>query len=191
MKKIQVIFAVGNWCPAVEAYAFGYNNGLPWGFIKEDLQNFKQETYGTILIMGAGTFASLPKMLPGRMHVVVADKRGEVKTKSNETPHVTVTSLQAAIDACQNYSSGNYDGIDISIIGGPSLIYQGTKIADKVIVSHIKTKKPVLADTFLHFDVDNFQDFTEFKTVKFRKLTDHDGPDIASFEINYGYRNAE
>lgn len=191
MKKIQVIFAIGNWCPAAEAYAFGYDNGLPWGHIKEDLQNFKQETYGTILVMGAGTFASLPKMLPGRMHVVVGDNRGEVKNKSNETPHIMVPTLQAAIDACQNYSSGNYDGIGISIIGGPSLIYQGTKIADKVIISHIKTKHAVPADTFLHFDVDNFQDFIESKTIEFHKIAENNGPDIASFEINYGYRNVE
>jgi dihydrofolate reductase len=43
---------------------------VPWR-IKEDLQRFVAHTRGTPMIMGRKTFDSLPRLLPGRRHIVL------------------------------------------------------------------------------------------------------------------------
>jgi dihydrofolate reductase len=48
----------------------GKDGGLPW-HISADLKRFKALTMGTVLVMGRRTFESLPKLLPGRRHVVI------------------------------------------------------------------------------------------------------------------------
>ena len=48
----------------------GKDGGLPW-HISADLKRFKALTMGTVLVMGRKTFDSLPKLLPGRRHIVM------------------------------------------------------------------------------------------------------------------------
>ena len=48
----------------------GKDGTLPW-HIPADLKHFKQVTMGTPMIMGRRTFESLPKLLPGRRHIVL------------------------------------------------------------------------------------------------------------------------
>jgi dihydrofolate reductase len=48
----------------------GVDNGLPWN-LPEDLKFFREKTKGKIMIMGRKTFESLPKVLPGRFHIVI------------------------------------------------------------------------------------------------------------------------
>jgi dihydrofolate reductase len=52
----------------------GRNGALPW-HIPADLRHFKQVTMGTPMIMGRRTFDSLPKLLPGRRHIVLTRDR--------------------------------------------------------------------------------------------------------------------
>ena len=53
----------------------GRDGALPW-HIPADLRHFKQVTMGTPMIMGRKTFESLPKLLPGRRHIVVTRDPG-------------------------------------------------------------------------------------------------------------------
>ena len=48
---------------------------VPWR-IREDLQRFVAHTSGTPMIMGRKTFESLPRLLPGRRHIVLTRNRG-------------------------------------------------------------------------------------------------------------------
>jgi dihydrofolate reductase len=48
----------------------GRDGRLPW-HLPADLRHFKQVTMGTTMIMGRKTFESLPKLLPGRRHIVI------------------------------------------------------------------------------------------------------------------------
>ncbi|MEO5612596.1 MAG: dihydrofolate reductase [Sphingomicrobium sp.] len=48
----------------------GKDGGLPW-HISADLKRFKALTMGSVLVMGRRTFESLPKLLPGRRHIVL------------------------------------------------------------------------------------------------------------------------
>jgi dihydrofolate reductase len=49
----------------------GKENQLIW-HIPEDLTFFKKMTMGKTIVMGRKTFESLPKMLPGRRHVILS-----------------------------------------------------------------------------------------------------------------------
>ena len=48
----------------------GRNGTLPWR-IPADLKRFKTLTMGSAMIMGRRTFESLPRVLPGRRHIVL------------------------------------------------------------------------------------------------------------------------
>lgn len=63
---IKMIFATGL------RGEFGKNGGLPWGHVPGDLPYFKEYTKGCTLVMGRGTWDSLPGKLPGRVHVVLS-----------------------------------------------------------------------------------------------------------------------
>ena len=52
----------------------GKGGGLPW-HISADLKRFKALTMGSVMVMGRRTFESLPKVLPGRRHVVAGGGR--------------------------------------------------------------------------------------------------------------------
>ena len=52
----------------------GKDGALPW-HIPADLRHFKDVTMGTPMIMGRKTFESLPKLLPGRRHIVLTRDR--------------------------------------------------------------------------------------------------------------------
>lgn len=85
----------------------GRNGGLPW-HIGEDLRRFKQLTMGTAMIMGRKTFESLPRLLPGRRHIVLT--RGENwHAEGAEIAHSADEALTLAGDG------------DVSIIGGAAI----------------------------------------------------------------------
>ena len=52
----------------------GRDGGLPWR-LPADLKRFKALTMGTVLVMGRKTFDSLPRLLPGRRHIVLTRDR--------------------------------------------------------------------------------------------------------------------
>ncbi|MDO4725146.1 MAG: dihydrofolate reductase [Comamonadaceae bacterium] len=49
----------------------GRDGGMPW-HLPEDLRYFKRQTMGRRIIMGRRTWESLPGLLPGREHIVIA-----------------------------------------------------------------------------------------------------------------------
>ena len=61
---ISIIAAIG------KNNELGVNNNLIW-HIPEDLKFFKEKTMNKIIVMGYKTYKSLPKLLPGRRHVVL------------------------------------------------------------------------------------------------------------------------
>jgi dihydrofolate reductase len=53
----------------------GDKGGLPW-HLPEDLKHFKAMTARFPMLMGRRTFESLPRVLPGRRHIVLTRDRG-------------------------------------------------------------------------------------------------------------------
>lgn len=67
---------------------------VPWR-IREDLQRFVAHTRDTPMIMGRKTFDSLPKLLPGRRHIVLTRQRGW-SAKGAEVAHSVEEALALA-----------------------------------------------------------------------------------------------
>jgi dihydrofolate reductase len=100
----------------------GYNGTIPWN-CPEDLKHFKETTKGGILIMGRGTWDSLPvKPLKGRKNVVISSKQvhGADECKNDL--------IQAVLD---------YKDENTFIIGGESIYNQTMEYADKILMSEM------------------------------------------------------
>lgn len=98
---LSIIVAMGN------NRAIGKDNKLLW-HLPNDLRNFKERTYGKIIIMGRKTFESLPNVLPGRHHIVLtANKKYKVHHEQ-----VTVVNSMDELFAVINHNEENF------VIGG-------------------------------------------------------------------------
>jgi len=75
----------------------GRDGDLPW-HISADLKRFKQLTMGSVMIMGRRTFDSLPRLLPGRRHVVLTRDSGW-SAAGAEVAHSVDEALRLAGDA--------------------------------------------------------------------------------------------
>lgn len=141
-------------------FAFGLNNGLPWGHISQDLKNFKARTSDSVLIMGAKTFESFQSPLPNRRHVVVCNpERALPKTRNGTTPSEVITPEEferflngetiVTSKASKNYPWDTVvgrDRCDISIIGGKTLIQQAITRVDKIVHTSIIKNHRVNSD---------------------------------------------
>ena len=77
---------------------------VPWR-IREDLQRFVAHTRGMPMIMGRKTFESLPRLLPGRRHIVLTRNRGW-SAEGAEVAHTVEDALALAGEG------------DVTVIGG-------------------------------------------------------------------------
>ena len=119
MKNIVLIAAVG------KNYELGRNNKLIW-HIPEDLTFFKEQTINKPIIMGKNTFDSLPKILPGRTHLVLTNK----KLTSTDTVKY-FNSKQSLLDYVDNIDT------EIMVIGGEKIYKEFITDASKIILTEI------------------------------------------------------
>lgn len=151
---IQIIFAHNNY-KLDNLYGFGYQNKLPWGHCSVDLKHFKEKTNGTVLIMGANTFKSLPAKLNGRIHIVISDGIRTPTTAANQLPNYTAKNLKRALAMFGD------DSVNYSIIGGPRLIMEAVDIADRAFISEIHLDESI---SDVGIDVDYIKQ--NFKVIK-------------------------
>lgn len=120
MNKLIIIAAVG------KNSELGRRNDLIW-HIKEDLNFFKSVTMNHHMLMGKNTYLSLPKLLPGRTHMVLTTK-GE-----NSFPKevICIRSL-----AEFNLLKKQIDD-DIYVIGGASVYNEMINYADYMLLTLI------------------------------------------------------
>ena len=147
MSKVKAVFAVGHDRYG-NNFTFGYQQGLPWGHCKEDLQNFKEETANSVLIMGANTFTSLPGKLPGRIHCVLSASGQRLVTKNGNTADYIIHGggLSAAIDVMK----ATHPDRDVCLIGGKGLLLEAINntLVDEVIVTHMHGHETFNAPAF-------------------------------------------
>lgn len=124
---IQLVFAHSN-------LAFGHADGMPWKHVSQDFKNFKARTENTILVMGAKTFASLPGILPKRIHRVFGDVERVEPTTKNGMCAYAFDSIDSFDYMMKRWKEND---ADISIIGGRALLEMGLKYADKVIMTEL------------------------------------------------------
>jgi len=123
---IKAIFAVDYWG------GMGYNGSLPWPHHSEDLQYFKEQTKGGIVVMGRRTWddPKMPKPLPGRTTYVATNRPlfgfdGVRTIRGN-----LVNSIKIIAE--------NNPTKTIWIIGGPALLMETKDLVDEAHVTHFK-----------------------------------------------------
>lgn len=108
----------------------GYNNSLPWPHLKEDLSWLKNKTLDNIVIMGANTWESIKKPLPGRINVVLS--RNKNYAYQNGADH-SFSNPDTAIVFCQN----EYPDKEIYIVGGSAIYEYYMPVINKFYITEI------------------------------------------------------
>lgn len=123
MKNITMIAAVG------KNLELGKDNDLIW-HLKEDLQFFKEHTMGKPIVMGMKTLNSLPKLLPGRKHIVLTTKNIELDPQI-----LVVHSIDELLEKVKDYD-------EVMVIGGASIYKQLLDYSDKMLLTEIDAEAP-------------------------------------------------
>jgi dihydrofolate reductase len=113
--------------------AIGRDGTLPW-HIPDDLRHFRSITMGAPMAMGRKTFESLPKLLPGRRHIVLS-----------RDPDWSAEGAEVVRDAAG--AIGRADGPRLSVIGGAEIFRLFRPLADIVELTEVHARPE--GDTFL------------------------------------------
>ena len=117
-------------------WGIGKDGDLPWPKNSEDLTWFKESTAGSVVVMGAETWRSLPrKPLPGRENVVI--------TRRDDIEADVVVDLRSAIKLLpqMNYTK------NVWIIGGAWTLKQLLTYCDELWLNNVGGNYD--CDTFL------------------------------------------
>ena len=118
----------------------GKDNKLIWRF-KEDMKFFKENTMGKPIIMGRKTLESLPKLLPGREHIVLSKSNLDIEG----------ITLFHSKDELLKYIS-TFDK-EFMVIGGASVYSEFIGNASKMLITEIDAS---CADADVYFPtIDN------------------------------------
>ena len=101
----------------------GKDGTLPW-HIPADLKRFKALTMGSAMVMGRKTFDSLPRLLPGRRHIVLTRNRAWT-AEGAEIVHDVDEALDIAGDG------------PLSVIGGAEIFGLFLPIATRIELTEV------------------------------------------------------
>lgn len=137
-----------------ENNVIGRGGGMPW-HLSEDLKRFKALTLGSAMVMGRKTFDSLPKLLPGRRHIVIT-RDPDWRAEGAEVAHDADEALAMA-------GRGR-----VSVIGGADIFGLFMPVADAIELTEIHAE--VEGDTRLDLDLDGWREVSRER---------HEGPPYA------------
>ena len=124
MMNVTMIAAVG------KNLELGKDNKLLW-HLPEDLKFFKEQTMGKPIIMGKKTLDSLPRLLPGRLHLVLTHQEIE----PNEQIKV-FRSIDSLVDFISTLDQ------EVMVIGGAQVYKQMLDFSDKMILTEVDAETP-------------------------------------------------
>lgn len=198
--------------------AIGFNNDLPWKGLmnnKPDMEWFREQTKGKIVIMGYNTWVSIGrKPLPNRVNIVITQKHSEeVKAEIKEhkdafmgnnlnlgkpVPKNFVTSSPAdAIKRIKDGLGDFHNGGEVMVIGGAQIYQAFMEHTSRIYLSTFDGEFE--ADTFVHLDLVDFdlvyRDKIRQSDIKFeiwdvtKETVKRADSDI--MKIEYGHREPE
>lgn len=141
----------------------GKDGALPWR-IPEDLKFFREKTMGHIMIMGRKTFESLPKPLPGRLHVVLTRQKDYAPAGA----HV-FHSAQDILDFCKTQTA--QWGDEVFIVGGGEIYREFMPYTDRIYLTEI------------HEHVEGDASFPAFSAEEFRETGRSPRPGPPQFDF--------
>lgn len=134
MDNLALIAAIG------ENNELGKDNKLIW-YLPGDLKFFKEQTMNKNIVMGINTFKSLPRLLPGRKHIVLThqdiDLGEEVLIFHNR---------EELLDYIKNIKD------EVFVIGGAQIYKQFIDEANKLVLTEILASEPSADVYFPDFD---------------------------------------
>lgn len=109
----------------------GNRGTLPWPHNREDMQWFKQNTDGHVVVMGRNTWddPKMPKPLPNRINVIVSN---------NPITDYAVRRISGDISQEILTLQQQFNTKDIYIIGGKQIYEATADIVDQVILTRVK-----------------------------------------------------
>lgn len=141
--------------------AIGKGGTLPWHY-SSDMKFFKQQTMGHAIVMGARTWKTIGKPLPGRLNVVLSRSMSEAPVESV----VVLNDRESVLDLARTHDT------DTFIIGGAKVYATFLGDIDRWIVTEVPLSVEG-ADTFMPegfldgFEVTETRDIGEGLMVKF------------------------
>ena len=121
----------------------GKDNQLLWR-LSNDLKNFKEITMGHTIIMGRKTFESLPKVLPGRRHIILT------RDKSFVVPNEMVEVFNSVTELLESLNPE----IEYFVVGGGEIYKTLMPYCEKLYLT--KVKEEFKGDTYFP-KIDNSQ----------------------------------
>jgi dihydrofolate reductase/thymidylate synthase len=130
-----------------ETRGIGYKQQIPWGYIKEDMEHFKNMTTGNTVIMGSNTYKSLPNSSPlkNRYNIVIGNNVS-IKHKNTSSYNTFRRDDDQNIQKALNFDNALRLGLnknkEIFIIGG-SMVYNealNSPLCKYVYVTEILTQ---------------------------------------------------
>ena len=115
-----------------EQGGIGLNGTMPWAHNKRDMQWFRDQTTGHVVVMGSTTWKSpgMPKPLPRRYNVIVTSKQDEYPG-ANE--YIRGDDISSSLQKLAQEKQG----LITWIIGGANLINQCWGIIDEFYITRI------------------------------------------------------
>jgi len=122
-----------------ENRAIGRGGDLPW-HLRSDMKFFRKVTMGKPIIMGRRTFKSLPRVLDGRLNVVLT------RNAAFEAPGAIMAyNLEEALDVARKDAAKS--GVDeIMIIGGEDVFREVLPQTGRIYLTEVHASPD--ADTF-------------------------------------------
>lgn len=123
----------------------GDKNSLPWN-LPADMKYFKKTTLGKPIIMGAKTFESIGKALPGRKNIVLSFDK-DYKAEGC----IIATSIEQALEEVE-------ENEEVMIAGGASVYKQFLPLANRLYL------------TFIHHDFKGDAYFPKFDINQWKEI---------------------
>lgn len=141
---IALVVAMG------ENRAIGLDGDLPWR-LRSDMKFFRSVTMGKPVVMGRRTFESLPRVLDGRLNIVLT-RNGDVSAAGV----VVVPDLAAGLEEARAWAAKE-GAEEIAVIGGEAVFAEILPQADRIYLTEVHAAPE--ADTwFPELDPDGWRE---------------------------------
>ena len=132
--------------------------------ISEDLEFFKNTTFGHRVIVGRKTYESIPNRLPGREVIVVTSNADYVCPVRSDI--IITENLEEALSFCR-------EGEETFVVGGASIYQQALPFVEKIYLTRVEDD--CVGDAYFEIDFASWEiierkEFVTKKGLRYERL---------------------